>query len=157
MVCSDDLILVFNQSLANSEFEAFFWEVKPVNNNSLNEDFEYVIVKSNSLARIAPNRSSFKKYFTTNETVVNFPNLRGDAELVVPVPYSNNTKYAHIADFVRTAEQVQILDFWKKVVTIYSDKIDNQNTWLSTSGLGVHWLHVRIDSKPKYYQHQEYK
>ena len=28
--------------------------------------------------------------------------------------------------------------------------------WLSTSGLAVHYLHVRIDKRPKYYNHQEY-
>lgn len=29
--------------------------------------------------------------------------------------------------------------------------------WLSTSGLGVYWLHVRLDTRPKYYNHDEYK
>ena len=29
--------------------------------------------------------------------------------------------------------------------------------WVSTSGLGVYWLHVRLDSYPKYYQHAPYK
>jgi hypothetical protein len=29
--------------------------------------------------------------------------------------------------------------------------------WLSTSGLGVYWLHVRLDTHPKYYQYQPYK
>ena len=24
-------------------------------------------------------------------------------------------------------------------------------TWLSTAGMGVSWLHVRLDSQPKYY------
>jgi hypothetical protein len=28
--------------------------------------------------------------------------------------------------------------------------------WLSTSGLGISYLHVRIDKRPKYYSHQEY-
>jgi len=29
--------------------------------------------------------------------------------------------------------------------------------WVSTSGLGVAWLHVRVDSKPKYYSHEAYR
>lgn len=29
--------------------------------------------------------------------------------------------------------------------------------WLSTSGLGVSYLHVRIDSRPKYYSFDEYR
>jgi hypothetical protein len=34
----------------------------------------------------------------------------------------------------------------------------NGNTvWMSTSGLGVHWVHMRMDSNPKYYSHKPYK
>ena len=29
-------------------------------------------------------------------------------------------------------------------------------TWLSTEGSGVPWLHVRLDSRPKYYHHAAY-
>ena len=28
--------------------------------------------------------------------------------------------------------------------------------WISTSGLGVSWLHIRLDSIPKYYNYKEY-
>jgi hypothetical protein len=28
--------------------------------------------------------------------------------------------------------------------------------WISTSGLGVPWVHVRLDSYPKYYQYRPY-
>lgn len=157
MLSSDDTILNFNQCLVNSNFEAFFWEVKPINIESVEQEFEFVLVNSSSLCKISPNNSNFKKYFTKDELVVNFSNLRGDAELIVPTQISSVTKYAHLAQFVRTAEQKQLLKFWKKVVKTYSDKIGDQLKWLSTSGLGVHWLHVRIDSRPKYYQHSEYK
>ena len=157
MMNSEDLILKFNQCLADSEFEAFFWEVKPVKMDSMDQDFEFVLVDSKSLVHIRPDDSSFKQFFTSKESVVNFPNLRGDAELVVPVPISNKTQYAHIANFVRTAGQDEILAFWRRVVSTYSSKIGDKLKWLSTSGLGVYWLHVRIDSRPKYYQHKAYK
>ncbi len=29
--------------------------------------------------------------------------------------------------------------------------------WLSTAGGGVAWLHVRLDSRPKYYGYSPYK
>jgi len=29
--------------------------------------------------------------------------------------------------------------------------------WVSTSGLGVHWLHVRLDARPKYYTFAPYR
>ena len=31
-----------------------------------------------------------------------------------------------------------------------------KKVWMSTSGLGVYWLHVRLDSRPKYYQFAEF-
>lgn len=157
MLSSEEEIVTFNQCLADSKFKAFFWEVKPVNLQLMNQEFEFVLVDSISLQRIVSDNSNFKKYFTKNDMTVNFPNLRGDAELIVPVPIFTETKYVHIAEFVRTAKPKQLVDFWKNVVIAYSNKINDQLKWLSTSGLGVHWLHVRIDSKPKYYQHLAYK
>jgi hypothetical protein len=32
----------------------------------------------------------------------------------------------------------------------------NSPLWLNTHGLVVNYLHMRIDSQPKYYQHEEY-
>lgn len=29
--------------------------------------------------------------------------------------------------------------------------------WLSTSGLGVYWLHMRLDRRPKYYTYEPFK
>ena len=157
MKSSDDFVKLFNQVLINSDFEAFFLEVKPVNKILLDQSFEFVIVKSKALIGIEPNNSSFLSYFEADESVVQFSNIRGDAQLIVPKPTADQTEYAHLARFVRTAKQYQILGFWKKVVNAYSTDIDKDLKWLSTSGLGVHWLHVRIDSRPKYYQHSEYK
>jgi len=36
-------------------------------------------------------------------------------------------------------------------------QISDRPTWLSTAGLGVYWLHLRLDSRPKYYRYQPYK
>jgi len=30
-------------------------------------------------------------------------------------------------------------------------------TWLSTAGGGVAWLHVRLDTRPKYYRYNPYR
>ena len=123
----------------------------------LSKPFEFAIVNSNALKSIESNNASFLKYFENNDAVVVFPNLRGDADLIVPKPISNTTDYTHLARFARTAEQNQILEFWRKVVNAYLHLIGDDLKWLSTSGLGVHWLHARIDSRPKYYQYAEYK
>lgn len=123
MGTSDELIFLFNQTLQESPFEAFFWEVKPANLYSMDQVFEFVLVNSKSLKSLQANDASFKKKFRENESVVNFPNLRGDAELIVPLPISKETAYAHLAAFVRSANKNQILAFWKRVVKVYEEKM----------------------------------
>ena len=157
MQSSDDFILAFNQILIDSKFDAFFWEVKPVSKNMLTEPFEFVLVNSETLANISQDDAAFSNYFDLSKMVVDFPNIGGDAELIVPTPISQQTEYAHLAKFVRTASKEQVIAFWRKVAAVYQSKIGEQTKWLSTSGLGVYWLHVRIDCKPKYYQHTAYR
>lgn len=147
----------YNSILQDSNFSSFFWETRPVNTNLWDAPFRFVLVESKTLERIQANSRSFQSHFIDGELVVSFPNLGGDAQLVVPTKYSDDFCYGHIAAFVRNAPLEQVNLFWKQVSIEYSKKIGYQTIWLSTAGLGVPWLHVRIDSRPKYYRHQEYK
>jgi hypothetical protein len=38
-----------------------------------------------------------------------------------------------------------------------AERIGEAPVWLSTAGMGVAWLHVRLDSRPTYYGHRPYK
>lgn len=154
---SEAFIIFFNDLLRSSKFEGFFWEVKPVDESRLNEKFIFVLVRGDILASLKADSSAFKKHFTNSDSVVSFPNLGGDAQLVVPAPVSSESDYGHLARFVRTAPQNQILKFWKTIGEQFSFSVGAKNKWLSTAGLGVFWLHIRIDSKPKYYRHNAYK
>ena len=89
--------------------------------------------------------------------MISFPNLGGDAQLVVPTPLNDPSHYAHLASFVRNAPADQVRNFWKTTAIVYEQEIGEKTVWLSTAGLGVSWLHVRIDSRPKYYRFQDYK
>ena len=41
---------------------------------------------------------------------------------------------------------------WKLVVDeAYNMLENNENIWISTHGLGVNYLHIRISNTPKYY------
>ena len=154
---SESFVKFYNNILVKSKFEAFFWEVKPIDKKRLQEPFEFVLVNSDSLTKIASDNSFFKKYFEADKAVVAFANLSGDAQLVVPTQIVDVSNYNHIATFVRNCPDHQILQFWKKVGAEYEQQIGTKTKWLSTSGLGVYWLHVRIDSRPKYYQYAQYK
>lgn len=154
---SKDFRWQFNQILKDCPFQAFFWEVKPMNVDTLENDFEFVMVNSQILNRIQANSRNFERYFETDKSVVAFPNLGKDAQLIVPTPQSNHQYYAHLANFVRNAPDSQIDDFWRTVGAELQHHLGNAPKWLSTAGLGVSWLHVRIDSRPKYYRYQGYK
>jgi hypothetical protein len=148
----------YNQFLASTNFDAFFWENMPVTTNNLDEIYECTLVKSATLAHVSPDQSTFDSYFERDKNAVSFPNLGGDAQLVVPCPVSSDsTLYTQIGSFVRQAPDNQITDFWRMVGKEMLDSIQNQPRWLSTSGLVVYWLHARIDSVPKYYQTEAYK
>lgn len=86
-----------------------------------------------------------------------FPNLRGDALLVVPSPRTGNDAYGHLAAFLRHAPHQQLDEFWPVVSTAVKSRLGDHPLWLSTAGGGVAWLHVRLDSRPKYYGYSPYK
>ena len=48
--------------------------------------------------------------------------------------------------------------FGAKVGAVYEALVkQGRPVWLSTEGSGVPWLHVRMDSRPKYYHTREFK
>jgi len=149
----------YNGILADSPFEAFFWEVLPMTKSGLQQDFEFVLVNSDTLTRIRANKSPFQEHFDRfpNEEVITFPNLSGDAQLVVPTPQTKLQNYAHLANVVRNAPDSQIDGLWEMIGSEYEKALQQRPKWLSTAGLGVSWLHIRIDSRPKYYRFRAYK
>jgi len=157
IVESAEFATFFNTILSESPFLAFFWEVKPTNQSQLRSPFQFVLVNSASLLKIEANKTAFQNQLNQNETVVAFENLGKDAVLIVPTPLVNESTYAHLATFTRTAPQNQIVDFWNRIGLEYKNKIGEQTKWLSTAGLGVYWLHVRVDSRPKYYRFKNYR
>lgn len=148
----------YNTLLAQNDFSAFFWEHPAVTEYSLYHSYEFVLINTKLFEEIHADIGPFSSYFVTEREVVAFANVRGDAQLVVPTPKTNGYEcYTHLASFTRQAPSSQIDAFWQAVGKSYISNIGNVPKWLSTSGLGVHWLHVRIDSRPKYYQYSEYR
>ncbi len=146
----------FINLLADAPFAAYFWETPPMTKSTLERPFEFVLVDAPSLANAPTQRRAFANYFN-NQPVVDFPNLGGDAHLVVPCPQAANVNFAHLAAFSRTAPSDQQHQFWQRVGTAVSNHVGERPLWVSTSGLGVYWLHVRLDSWPKYYTFQPYR
>ena len=147
----------YNQQLAECSFPAFLWENNPITTNSLEQNYEYTLVDNHFLANRSPDRQTFAQYFQPNEQAVSFPNLGGDAQLIAPCPHRSPACYTHLGSFVRNAGTKQQDALWQKTGQMMLDAIGKQPRWLSTNGLGVFWLHIRIDRRPKYYQTETYK
>ncbi|MCE7996859.1 MAG: hypothetical protein HEP71_33165 [Roseivirga sp.] len=154
---SDSFIQFFNELLKTSPYEGYFWELKPVNENSLNEALEFVLVESNRIAQKRPDPRPFLEHLEGLQWAAAFGNLGKNAQLVAPAIAGKPRQYAHIAGFVRNAPDEQIKAFWQLVGQEFEKSIGPENKWLSTAGFGVSWLHVRIDQRPKYYRHKAYK
>lgn len=146
----------YRQALLTPDFSAYFWEVRPFTHQQRHEPFEWVVVHSAHLAQVLPDKAAFAEYFRTSQPVVAFPNLGGDARLVVPRPEAEEATYSHLARFVHQAPHAQWHALWQVVGQQMAQAMGSEPRWLSTSGLGVYWLHIRIDSRPKYYQHTPY-
>ena len=146
----------YNGILADSEFQAYFWENKAMEEHNQNKPYEFVLVNSPYLNSLEADSNDFSEYFNTEEMVVTFPNLGKNALLVVPTPNGKASNYTHLASFVRNASKEQIDDFWKLAAVSYQKEIRYGKKWLSTCGAGVSWLHLRIDDKPKYYRFKDY-
>jgi len=149
----------FDSLLSAAQYAAFFWETPPVTEATVDQPFQFVLVAGLQLAGIRPDPTAFRSHFARNtgRSVVTFPSLGGDATLIAPHPVAALSAYGHLAAFVRGAPQAQRHTLWQVVGAALEERIGVRPTWLSTSGLGVSWLHIRLDSRPKYYQYEPYR
>eukprot|EP00116_Pleurobrachia_bachei_P008870 sb/3469132/ len=142
-----------------NNFAAVFWELPPISGEMGEEQgFEFIVANAPSLSTARTDSRAFESHFNS-DTVVTFPNLGRDAVLVAPCPRSS-TNPTHLASFLRTAGTEQSNDLLVTIATEAEKWLatrPKEVLWVSTSGLGVYYLHVRLDTRPKYYTHKEYK
>ena len=130
--------------------------------------FEFVIIPSDTLHRRHPDPEAFAEHFSPNNQevlAVHFPSLGKDAMLLAPnhlkLQRSSQDENGHLAIFMRRSSAQQINGLWKLVGEIMSSELEKRknggNIWLSTAGDGIAWLHIRLDTRPKYYNYGPYK
>lgn len=148
---------IFIQMLVAAPFTGFRWECPPLTDATTDRAFECVLLRSDGLDR-PPDATSFAEFFASagQSSIVAFPSLGRDAYLIAPCPLVEPTVYPHLASFVRNAPAAQIHELWQCVGREVAARLSARPLWLSTAGMGVAWLHVRLDSRPKYYGHRPY-
>lgn len=147
----------FIDLLRDSPFPCYRFETPPLTRDNADRDFELVLVDSPEID-LRPDSRDFDAHFERLPgDVVVFPNLGGDATMVVPRPLPGVPGYAHIAGFSSHAPVEQQLLLWRIVGETVLRELGAAPLWLNTAGGGVPWLHVRLDSRPKYYVFDHYK
>ena len=131
----------------------FFWNTSPLTENG-NSQFSEKFKESRELPNIQ-SKNAFKDKLIKAEKngkqhATSFQNLSKDTVLVVPMP--RGKCYATLKDFVDNAPKKQQQELWKLVAKKAKKQAKKfGKVWISTHGLGVPYLHVRIANQPKYY------
>jgi hypothetical protein len=152
----------FLAELRRTPFAGFFWELPPLVQDTLERPYEHVVLEGNLLERISPDPAAFPNVLqagAVSDLVASFPNRGADAILVVPRPLAGCAGYGHLGAFLRAAPANQQHALLQALGQAAEAGLRSQRSrlWISTAGLGVPWLHIRLDSRPKYYKHQPYQ
>lgn len=144
------------KALSASPMNAYCWECPPLHLGCLSQRFQCVLIESPALGRARPDPAPFAEYFRAGQPVAVFSSLGKDATLIAPSPQAG-ANFAHLASFLRTADPAHRQALWRQVGISALALLGREPVWLSTAGLGVSWLHVRLDSRPKYYRYRAYR
>ena len=148
----------FSGWIAELPYEGVFWECAPLRMAGLDGPFDCVVLDGPRFAALRPEPEVFARELRAadDEGVATFPNLGGDALLVVAAARAAPEVYGHLAAFLRGAPCEQRRGLWRAVARAVQVRVGSRPLWLSTAGSGVTWLHVRLDSVPKYYRWRDF-
>lgn len=148
----------YRAELAAFPAAAVYWELPPLTMAGIDRAAEYVLLEAPALEGISPDPRPFAEHFDGfDDEVIVFRNLGGDALLVVPAARAADSAYPHLAPFLRHAPPDQIRALWRRTAETLTGRLGDAPLWLSTAGGGVNWLHLRIDTVPKYYSHAPFR
>jgi len=130
-----------------------FWETSVAN---LGGDSSYKVKTASASAHLPMSLkatpSIFRKHLKNKKTPVSFMSLGNPPTLLV-VPPDTGKNFSHIGTFYKNSTTNEKRALWKKVAVELEKKLAaGETVYVSTHGLGVSWLHVRLSSTPKYYQ-----
>jgi len=160
------LRILLSRVLKELPFDAFFWECPPVSGATRSTRlFEFVAIDAPGFAGRRVDEQSFGMHLNNlrgQPVSKAFPNLSGDSILIAPAPAAENLQvYNHIGSFFRHAPPKQLDEQWQTLGSALEERLrkvgSQTNVWVSTEGSGVHWLHMRLDSQPKYYHYGAYR
>jgi hypothetical protein len=149
----------YTDCLQGCDHKAIYWEHPPLSTKSMSCPYDVTLIDAPALAATRPDSRPFHTCFAASPGLhmAVFKNLGGDATLIAPKPGNTNADCSHLLSFIRSADNPLLDAFWRCTAASVQDSLSQTPIWLSTAGGGVDWLHVRIDSWPKYYRCRRYR
>ncbi|MDW3195933.1 MAG: hypothetical protein R8G66_26395 [Cytophagales bacterium] len=146
------------QQIKNLGFDQCYWEHPALTQATMDFPYECMILKTEQFTRRQVDTESFSAHLHQEKSVAVFDNLGRNARLVVPTLKSDKEYYKHFGIFLNAAPENQVLAVLQAVGESVLEEVNRGKCiWLSTAGLGVIWLHIRLDTVPKYYKTKTYK
>jgi len=154
------------EALRECSYPTFFFECPPLTSTSMDQSFECVLVDSPGLRRVTvgdpnPFKEHLQRAKSSGQDVAVFLNLGRTSTLVCPCAATGESlePYGHIASVMRKAPEERVAHLWATISREVSKALREWRgpVYLSTCGLDVDWLHVRLDPEPKYYQYAPYR
>lgn len=144
----------FTEAILSCNMDNFFWECPSISLLNINtQPFTCFIIKCNAVIKTA-NKKAFEEYFNTSKRIVHFYNKDKSALLIVPKHLNNYPEkaYINISNFLKYSPKYQLYQLFNEISKDLCIELKNNKCiWLNTHGLGVYWLHIRLDTYPKYY------
>ena len=144
-------------SIPFSVSKPFTWKTSCIDKEQKNfylEEFK----EDKRLKNLKQDLETFKDafdLFNKDKHCVAKPNLGKDSIMVVPTA-DKNKQYPSLFLFMETASEEKQKALWKLVAKETKKMLKKfDRVWINSNCLGVHYLHVRIDTKPKYYEESE--
>jgi len=164
----DEFCDLFTDTLCESEYDDFFWETLPVSAHTAAEhSFQFIVIDAKGVLASHPGNPRLFHQHTMHiqgsDQVVTFHNQSQRADMVAPCQSGPESHYGHLAAFLRSAPIAQIREFWR----VLGQRVENllgeggrspkSPVWVSSHGIGVPWVHIRLDSSPRFYHYTPWK
>ena len=157
---SSEIRSVLARGLCDLPGESYFWECRPFESISKSKvtKFEFVVIPAPGLQNVPSESYRFQEHFQTDLDYAIFQNPTRNATFISPVPTKFNQDNAqHLIKYLRHASEPLQEELFRNIGQEVIKLLEEGTVWLSTSGFGVYWLHVRLDRVPKYYKHEPYR
>lgn len=151
-------VVIIQEAILRPNFKTIYFNCPPLTKDDLDNVLEFAILNAPPLVDVSADVEKFADKFKGKSMVTSFNNYGGDALLVCPVPIEGQDVdiYSSLAPFIRCARIEQQTAFWARVAKDLETLIPERTVWMNTAGTQITFLHLRLDSRAKYYQYTKF-